>query len=1031
MQTSSQPLCATATFLRWSAMLVVLFFAAIGRAQTATGATGAVEGRVLNADAGEYVENARITVDGTALETFSDATGQYRLHGVPAGAARVKAFRTGLPTQTREVVVAAGGLAQADFSLSAAGLAPAAGETIQLAQFNVSSSREMDGAAIAINTQRFAPNAMNVVAADEFGSVASGNVGEILKSVPGVAITPGGLGAPFTVSLNGVPPNNVPLTVGGFNLANAASGTQRTVGLHQVSINNMARVEVSYTPTPESSGAALAGSVNLVPRSAFERSKPVYNYTFAMTMRDSARNFGKSATSKREPTRTINPSVDLSAIVPVNARFGFTVSASTFTAYIPQAFSQNTWRGAGAVTNGNAFPDTTPDRPYLSEYAVRDNAAMQQRTTFGATLDYKLTPADRVSLSFQYGKYYDRSANWMLTYFTNRVNPGAFTPTSTTGAAGAGEIRMTNNAFMWNDSLVMPSLTYRHDGPVWKAEVAAGMSHSDRNRSDTDNGYFNNVQVRRQNVTVAFADIFYLRPGQITVTNANGTAVDPFDIDSYTLNTANSDVLNATDTQRNVFANLRRDLPTAIPVTLKVGADLRQSIKDIRGDTPVYTYTGAANGAGQVFDPVRSARPLDFGFPALERVSNDRLYDLFKSSPGSFSLNEAGRYTSAVQASKYSEETVTSAYFRADVSLFQGKLKLVGGLRAEQTNAEGEGQLVDPTRNYRRDANGRVILAANGQPERVTTVPLEITRLTNVDRGLHAEKEYLRWFPSINATYNIRDNLLARAGYYWSVGRPDFSQYAGSLTLPDTQSLPGPNNLITVNNAGIKAWSARTTKVSLEYYFEKVGLISVGAFHREIDDFFASTTMAATPEFLALYGLDPNVYGPYDVSTQTNLSSPVKMTGLDLNYKQALTFLPSWARGVQVFANVSTLRAVGDQAANFAGFVPRTINGGVSFTREKYNLRARWNYAGKQRRALVTGRSIDAGTYNWGSKRMIVDLSGEFMLARRIALFANMSNFTDAPVDVEISGPNTPEHAQFRQRQTFGSMWTFGVKGSF
>ena len=45
---------------------------------------------------------------------------------------------------------------------------------------------EMSGAAVAINTQRFAPNLMTVVAADEFGNIADGNVGEILKFLPGV-----------------------------------------------------------------------------------------------------------------------------------------------------------------------------------------------------------------------------------------------------------------------------------------------------------------------------------------------------------------------------------------------------------------------------------------------------------------------------------------------------------------------------------------------------------------------------------------------------------------------------------------------------------------------------------------------------------------------------------------------------------------------------------------------------------------------------------------------------------------------------
>jgi TonB-dependent receptor len=369
---------------------------------------------------------------------------------------------------------------------------------------------------------------------------------------------------------------------------------------------------------------------------------------------------------------------------------------------------------------------------------------------------------------------------------------------------------------------------------------------------------------------------------------------------------------------------------------------------------------------------------------------------------------------------------------RGDALFLSGRLKLVGGVRAEQTNAKGQGQLIDPTRNFQRDNSGRLILGANGRPLPITTNALETARLTNVDRGLHAEKEYLRWFPSLNASYNVRENLIARAGYYLSVGRPDFVQYAGSLTLPDTETPPGPTNRISVNNAGIKAWSARTTKVSLEYYFEKVGLISVSAFRRDIENFFAATTLTPTPEFLGLYGLDPAVYGGFDVATQYNLPTPVRMTGIDLNYKQALTFLPPWARGVQVFANASTLRATGDAAANFAGYIPKTANWGVSLSREKYNLRLRWNYSSRQRRALIAaGRSIEASTYNWGSERLLFDLSGEFNLRRNMALFANLSNLTDEPVDVEIAGPSTPGHARFRQRQTFGSMWTFGVKGTF
>ena len=95
----------------------------------------------------------------------------------------------------------------------------------------------------------------------------------------------------------------------------------------------------------------------------------------------------------------------------------------------------------------------------------------------------------------------------------------------------------------------------------------------------------------------------------------------------------------------------------------------------------------------------------------------------------------------------------------------------------------------------------------------------------------------------------------------------------------------------------------------------------------------------------------------------------------------------------------------------------------MSLTRPGYNLRINWNYRGRQRRAIVaTGASIEPGTYNWGSKRLYLDVSGEYSLTRRLALFTNLRNLNDATEDTEISGPNTPAHAQFRSRLDFGSL---------
>jgi hypothetical protein len=154
--------------------------------------------------------------------------------------------------------------------------------------------------------------------------------------------------------------------------------------------------------------------------------------------------------------------------------------------------------------------------------------------------------------------------------------------------------------------------------------------------------------------------------------------------------------------------------------------------------------------------------------------------------------------------------------------------------------------------------------------------------------------------------------------------------------------------------------------------------------------------------------------------------------GLDFNYKQALTFLPPWARGVQVIANVSVQRATGEAAnANFQGYVPQNYNWGVSLARERYNLRANWNYRGRQRFAAVTGAGIEGGVYNWAAKRLYFDLSGEIRLTRHFALVANLRNVNNATEDMKVFGPNTPDYATFRQREDFASLWTLGARATF
>ena len=994
--------------------------------------SGMIEGRVLNGRSNIVIERARVTVEGTSLETFTDSDGVFRLP-LPAGSVRVRVFFTGMAPQLVEAEVRAGETTQREITLTP-DAASKTDEVLKMDEFVVAVAREMEAAAIAINEQRFAPNIKNVVSTDEFGAIAEGNVAEFLRYMPGVNIELSGGDARF-VSLDGAPNANTPITLAGFMVPSTpGTSTMREIEIGFFNLNNVSRIEVAQSPTPESPGSALAGSVNLVPRSAFERTKPQFKGNVYLMMRDNRIDFDKGPNLYRDPIRAVYPGFDFSWIVPVNKRFGFTLAAGQSTQYSDQAGHTNTWRGLNAVTNGGTFPHTTPDKPYLSAYLLKNAPKLTERQSLGLTLDYKLTEYDRISLSHQFSSFNGWTAARQINFAMNRVNPG-FTPIATQSAPGQAVVTaQAGNGRVRETRILMDTLNWRHTGPVWQMEAGAGRTYGVHKIRDNDKGQMLNAIARRQNVTLGFNQINELRPGVLTMTDAAGVALDPFDLGTYSLISVASNPTTNADTGFSAYANAQRHLSLQVPVLLKGGLDFRLSKRDGRTTNNTWTYTGSATpgSAAPFLDTLAARRGSLYGFPNMQFVDYKGIFDHYKANPGQFVLDENAVYTSTVNNSKLAKESISAAYLRGDVAFFVRRLKIVTGLRVEQTNVEAQGPLNDPTRNVRRDANGRPILGPNGQPLPITTIPLEISRLTLIDRGTQVEKEYLRFFPSLNASYNIRENLIARVGLSRSIGAPNFDQYAGGVALPKTDNPPAPGNRIVLNNAAIKPWTADSTKVRLEYYFAGVGQVAVGAFRRDIENFFGNTIFAPTPEFLTHYGLNPDEYGAYEVSTQYNVPGLRRVEGSDISYKQALTFLPNWARGVQVFGNIAWRRTktTREDSDDFIS-IPHSGSWGVSLARPRFNVRLNVSFRAAQRQAKQTGAGIGPDTYNYTASRNTVDVLGEYMLTRRLSLYANLRNVGDVPNKLTTVGPETPMVARLRVQEYYGSLWTIGLKGTF
>ncbi len=1027
MNPSRLPLLAP---LALRAAFTLALIAVTGSLIAQSTASGTLEGRVAN-DTGSYLGTARVTI-GPTLETFTDSFGFYRFSAVPPGNVRVRVFYTGFPALERTVQILAGQRTTQDFILSLSGTADAE-VPVKLDAFVVEAARDMSAAALAVNEQRFTQAIKTVVSTDSFGDIADGNVGEFVKFLPGVSLGFSG-GHASTISIGGLPPESTPITIDGNRLASAAAET-RAIQLDQISINNMSRVEVVRSQNPDSPANGIGGTVNLIPKSAFERRSPTYTAKAYGVFRDHA--------LKGDPYEII-PNFEVSAIVPVNSRFGFAVNVTSAETQSAQYASTPIWVPTASGTSAN-LPATSPSLPYLARYEFADSPKGTQRKSGGFSVDWRVSANDVLSAGLQYG-YFNEQLN---TLPRDRIilNPGrvvSWGPDFTQGAVGTGYAQLNYSTRDVTGTTYQPNLRWRHQGPVWRIEAGGAFSRSSYHDRNVDKGFWGPLDAYMRNLTVRFDHHAYLRPGGITVTNAAGQAVDTFKVNDYRLETVGSSPVDRFDLVRSFNAYARREFALRVPVTVKVGFDYGAQTRDIRSGAVTYTFVGADgipqsadDNVTRWFSPRYLERQAIWGFPHQEGISSVAVYDTYRSNPNYFQLtpaNEVSGYRNRVNASKRMTESIYAPYLRLDLaSLLDRRLSITGGVRFEQTEFKGVGPSINPGAIYQRDAIGAIVRNAAGQA--VVIAPLATlagTQLAYIDRGSKTERSYGDLYPSLNASFNVRPDLIGRVSYAKSIARPNLNHILPSLNLPDETST---GRTVTLTNPKLEPWEADSFGAAIEYYFSEksAGLLSARAYLREIKNFWGAVTSPITEDLIDTYGLDANIFNAdrgYVVSTRRNVGD-ARVSGMEFDYRQNLTFLPRWANGFAAFGNLTLQHLEGGTIADFTGFVQKTINYGISFNRERITSRLSVNERGRERRAVFTGAGVEGGVYEYMAPRLTVDWTGEYRFAPRFALYATVRNLFNAPEDLERYGPSTPGYAKLRQRTDFRPLWTVGVKGTF
>ncbi len=732
--------------------LCVLAFAlggALTVAHAQTPATGTVQGRVLNATNGSYLDKAVVTVEGTTLRTLTNDFGEYQLREVPPGAVKIKATFTGQEAQLASVEVKAGQTAIHDFQLgSSASAATAPDGTVMLNPFVVETERYKNATDIAINEERHSVNIKNVVAADQFGDIPSGNVGEFIKYLPGVELDYGGTYiAPtdaFGISVRGFGAEDTAIYVDGVPIASASQASLTTqVGLDMMSINNASRVELIKVATPDMPMNSVGGQINLISKSAFEYNKPSVSWRAYTTINSEQPNpFKKVPGPKAEKVYAGQPGFELTYIRPINKKLGVSLTASTFSQYSANRRFRPEW-GTAPVTNvdlrpfGGATGTTLTNangpaglgNPFMSRISITDAPRTSRSSTASLKADWR--PFNGLSLSGSYQLSLYESADAARRIQIRIQRPQSWNATSSISYPYLQPAQSANGAaFNPNSSLDMnidsrdkEGITHTafiravyQRGP-WDIFALASVSTSRASFKDFENGHFSTVDVSATIGQIKFEDIKDGIPGKTTVYDRNGAIFDYTKLANWNVPTiqGRSGKAESLDDIFNYKLDIKRDLDfihtDAFRVAVKTGFLREETLKKKWGVGTGYraTYVGPAIGVNDFIDTTYIGQNPGYGFAPQEWISTYRLYDIYKANPSNFAVTESdavNNYFSSVGQNKRIKETKDSWYAMVEGRTLKNRLNFVAGLRSETSKRTGMGPQGDSKWNYIKNKDG-------------------------------------------------------------------------------------------------------------------------------------------------------------------------------------------------------------------------------------------------------------------------------------------------------------------------------------
>lgn len=826
----------------------------------------------------------------------------------------------------------------------------------------------------SIEAKRAADNLIDIAVADTVGRFPDQNSAAALSRLPSVAVQRD-QGQERYIQVRGAPNRWTSVSIDGIPVIGVdEGGVTRAFRFDAIPAVMLSAMAINKSLTPDLQSEAIVASVDLRTYS------PLSSQGFRL---QGDIGYGLMELGKGEQRQgSLRASWS-------NERIGFVVGGSH---YRRDQVTDN--REVGLYDDPSSPTDLTFGP---TELDIRNYRLIRENNGLFAGLEFKPTDTTRLFAKAIYSEFKDDEQRDQYEFRLDRAASG--TRNLSGGDLVRVPVRGSFNLGEYRTRYYINTVGGEYEDDGWKASLNFNYTKTENTtylplvQASTTGNASPSLNYDFSNPNFPIVKLFQTLPGATAGTFVRGPALSNFD---------QTTLANVTTSPAIIIPALQDTFTDSYTVRADISREMEQftltggvlyADREIDGFTfatsnIINLATGLA-GSGLSFNPASylTNKPWDTGFPlgvTFNYVDNKRMRQDVLAIIDTLTRNGTFNPDNNVpRANRYAlTEKLLAGYAMGKMAFDGGQV--IAGVRVEQFKIGNTG----------------VARLGNG---------------TFVD--LAAPQSYTDVFPSINARFDLRDDLVVRIGGQRGIARPSFGEIRVGSGINDTAS-PGT---ISGGNPALKPEYTWGVDGSLEYYLEGNGILSAAVFHRWVDNVLYGNTQPVGSDVFDSNGIDRSNYQL--TATFNGLSG--KLYGIEFNYQQQFVFLPAPWDGFGFQGNLTlidgTFDTVQREGIGFPGTSKTIANASLYYEKHGLSARVSYQYRGDwlETLSIGTGGSTDGDEFRKGYSNL--DVSLRYQINDNFTLFADLANLTNAKYIAFEGTPDKPtEVEQIGRRYMFG-----------